>query len=76
MPDWLVAVATYTNLAGMLAWGVLLVRDLRRYKRAEHAQFLRWKAIEEEQMRAWRQRRLELLAACPGCGLARAEDDA
>jgi hypothetical protein len=76
MPDWLVSAATVANLGSLLAWGVLLVSSVRRWQREEQAQFARWKAIEEEQARAWSQRRKEVQAACPICGLATPQDDA
>jgi hypothetical protein len=75
MPEWLWYAVLGANLGSLGTCWYTIVWYVRRYQRAAHAQLLRWQRIEEEQARAWRQRRQEVQAACPVCGLARAEED-
>jgi hypothetical protein len=74
MPEWLWYAVLGINLGSTVACWYTIVWYWRRLRADEHACFLRWKAIEEQQTRAWLLRMREGQAACPFCGFASAED--
>lgn len=71
MPDWLWYAIHGFALGSTVACWATTLWSVRRLRANERAGLRRWKAIEEEQARAYERRIRDVQAACPRCGLAR-----